>query len=112
MTHLELLQTLPSPYREQAIENNSEEFLQSTECKNILEALEDGFSWMYSPQGFEYWDNFYLKFKAGEFDKPKDPSVTLAMEDWEWLREQLGHISEQKATDIRIAIQSQLNTKP
>ena len=85
MTHLELLQTLPSPYREQAIENNSEECLQSTECKNILEALEDGFSWMYSPQGFEYWDNFYLKFKAGEFDKPKDPSVTLPMEDWERL---------------------------
>ena len=84
MTHLDLLNKLPSPYREEAIENNTEEYLKSSRYKTVLEVLDNGFVWKYSPQGYDYWDNVFYRANAGEFDK-KDPSVTLPMEDWERL---------------------------
>lgn len=108
MTHLELLQQLPSPYREQAIENNSEKYLNESTYVNIENVLLFGFTWKHSPQLDEYWRLFYQRAQTGEFGKPKDPSVTLPMELWQELLPII-HGYDSSYAEL---IESQLNTKP
>ena len=93
MTHLELLQTLPSPYREQAIEaikmqngKNANEIFNESKFPSLWSLLQhtEIIDWAKTLQGYLYWDNVSAKIFSGEFDK-KDRSVTLPMEDWERL---------------------------
>jgi hypothetical protein len=104
MTHRELLNKLPSPYREQAIENNTAEYLASSKYAKLHDILDNGFDWSDCRQEYNYWDAIYDRAVAGEFD---DPSVTLPREDWEVLIE-----AAQKgicANKLIETIQSQLN---
>lgn len=112
-THLELLQTLPSPYREQAIENTKnykgKEWFSESYHNNLVGILQEGFLWYQTPegQGWDYWLKIYKRAKAGEFD---DPSVTLTREDWEYIHHLLFTAGDfEKAKSIIKAIQSQLN---
>ena len=111
MTHLELLNRLPSPYDTQAIENckvfNGEKWLlKSAGDKDLADCIYLGFPWNETPksQGEKMWRTIYAKAILGEFD---DPSVTLPREDWEELIEaaQKGRC----ANKLIKAIQSQLN---
>lgn len=111
MTHLELLNKLPSPYREQAIENNTEEFLQSSSSQILRKVIQYGFSWTESPQGYDYWLDIYNRADNGEFN---DPSVTLPMEDWHKVLGLITAVEDfpQFSVDAKAmydAIQSQLN---
>jgi hypothetical protein len=65
MTHRELLQKLPSPIREQAIENNTAEYLASSEYQQLYEVLGYGFIFAYFLQRVDYWKSIYLRAKAG-----------------------------------------------
>jgi len=59
-TIYEHLQELPSPYREQAIQNTERDLSKeaSSTLKNELAML---FLWHYSNEGYEYWANFTKK---------------------------------------------------
>lgn len=117
MTHLDLLNQLPSPIREQAIENcknyKGKEWFSDSYHNNLVGILQEGFLWYQTPdgQGWDYWLEIYKRAKAGEFDKPKDPCVTLPREDWEWLLNVVEFNPNPKAKSIREAIQSQLNSQ-
>ena len=111
MTHRELLNRLPSPYNEQAIENctnhRPQEYLEESFHSQLPDLLRDAFPWRETPkqQGWNYWEALWLRARAGEFD---DPSVTLPREDWELLsKAPLGA----KYKHILKEIQSQLNPK-
>lgn len=56
----ESLESLPEPYRSQAIENTSDLHLKlnSHVNGNLSTNLKGAFDWELSPQGFGYWDNF------------------------------------------------------
>ena len=120
MTHLELLNRLPSPYREQAIENNTAEYLDSSKHKKLATVLAKGFAWCDSPQKFRYWSDVWKRAAAGEFDPPQNPSVTLPREDWEVVEKAIEYtldyiliqdVDRLPFERIREAIQSQLNPK-
>jgi len=54
----------PQPYRQQAIENYDEKYNGldgQTPFDKAERALGYGFNWAASPQGVEYWDEFFLK---------------------------------------------------
>lgn len=111
ITHLELLKRLPSPYREQAIENNTQaESWLNLQGTTLKAALAQSFKWDGTPQGRDYWVDIYERIEAGEFE-PQDPSVTLPREDWEVLLSYLESKNSQLANRFFEAIQSQLNPK-
>lgn len=116
MTHLDLLNKLPSPIREQAIENCrlhlSEEWLLEAEHEALAQVLYHGFPWVNAPnsQGESMWAYIYGQALAGEFD---DPSVSLPREDWEALKKALEYVwvtdtQHTQLPRIKKAIQSQL----
>jgi hypothetical protein len=89
MTHLDLLNTFPSPYREQAIEaikkqhgENAESIFNSDKFEKLWSLLQhtEIIDWSNSPQGYTYWANVSDKLINGEFD---NPSVRLTPEDWQ-----------------------------
>ena len=51
----ELYETLPEPYRTQAINNsyNKDEMFSS-----LYDALLSGFLWSETPEGFDYWNDY------------------------------------------------------
>jgi hypothetical protein len=54
---LEWLETLPEPYRTQAINNTDTKHL-SMDCNSIKFAIGLGFVWEYSREGFGFWRKF------------------------------------------------------
>lgn len=58
------LETLPEPYRSQAIENCK--WLED-ECKFQFMAIRDSFTWKESPQGYEHWLSVCDRSLAGHF---------------------------------------------
>lgn len=87
MTHLNLLNKLPSPIREQAIENakikhkgSNGQWLNMSHYPTLAEALRYAFNWRTCTQGSDYWVAVHSRILRGEFD---DPSVTLPREDWQ-----------------------------
>lgn len=117
MTHRELLNKLPSPIGEQAIENIKEtrgiDFLDNN-CHYTIDSVLTAFRWSGSKQGTDYWVLIHKRAKAGEFD---DPSVILPREDWDVLYKCIAAIIEDPESwkgvedEKRIleAISSQLN---
>ena len=120
MTHLELLNRLPSPIREQAIDaikkqhgENSDTILNQSRCASLWSLLEhtDIIDWSKTPQGYKYWLEISRKVSAGEFD---NPSVTLTREDWDKVLGLITAVEDfpQFSVDAKAmyeAIQSQLN---
>jgi len=61
------LETLPEPYRSQALENWDGE---SRKVKSSSAAIGSAFKWWKSPEGIKYWENFYyLLSKQDREDK-------------------------------------------
>jgi hypothetical protein len=58
-------ETLPEPYRSNAIRNSMRIILDSIE-PTISDAICCSFDWEKSIQGFDYWDFVYQKIKAGQ----------------------------------------------
>lgn len=50
------LEELPEPYRTQALEN-----LKSDKYDSIEKALLNAFDWWNSPEGWNYWSEFYME---------------------------------------------------
>lgn len=50
-------ETLPEPYRTQAL-NNANIFLLDQEETNMEDAFYNGFFWAFSPEGYDYWEEF------------------------------------------------------
>jgi hypothetical protein len=68
---LEWYKMLPSPYREQAIENASEKDSIDFEQPSLYDALLVGFGWLhtkYLGQGLEYWNEVADCALKGNFD--------------------------------------------
>lgn len=106
MTHLELLNKLPSPIREQAIENSTADFLNKEANFDLSYTLLLAFEWEGSPQKGKYWEAIHARIEAGDFDTPQDPSVTLPREDWEAIHNLLFTAGDfEKAKGIIKAIQ-------
>ena len=57
-TAKEWFETLKEPYRTQAIDNTSDEYL-GKEYEHLSDALLSSFSWIETPQKFYYWDELY-----------------------------------------------------
>jgi len=59
----EHLNDLPEPYRTEALDNFENPLPEwvnvPKEVEDVKRALNEGFSWASSPQGFEYWNEFY-----------------------------------------------------
>lgn len=115
MTHLELLNRLPSPIREQAIVNATKykgELWFNQNTKGYLHDVIMKLDWV---NDLEYWSDIYQKAATGEFD---DPSVTLPREDWGYVAEVIESClvfqpeeTKPKLVELLEAIQSQLNPK-
>ena len=52
------LNTLPEPYKTQAIDNYDETLYKGNNIRNLNHALNWAFEWRNSPQGFKYWSDF------------------------------------------------------
>jgi hypothetical protein len=59
---------LPEPYRTQALDNLSREpdYVKNAESPSIVSALVSGFEWEKTPEGFDYWDDFWMKLAKGQ----------------------------------------------
>lgn len=55
------LNTLPDPYKEQALKNTSKSRLDKT-TSSLSVALTQAFIWSETPEGINYWND--VKFKA------------------------------------------------
>lgn len=94
----EWLGMLPEPYRSKALverEKTSEHHNANKTAKDLIEALEDGFSWEFSSDGFEYWIRVRDRAEAGEFDAmPQEhmPPDKLSISDH--LKAIEGHLAE------------------
>lgn len=53
----EWLESLPEPHRTQALANASDSL--TTTTPSLTSAIAGGFAWAYSPEGYEYWDDFF-----------------------------------------------------
>jgi len=64
----EWFETLPEPYRSQALENIDENFeyykFYNDKCENVKSAVFHGFQWMKSPQDFHYWSKFFATLEG------------------------------------------------
>lgn len=63
----EWLETLPEPYRTEALENADKEDLDSLEF-DLAQAIKAAFLWEYSTQGQAYWYLVAYRAEAGEFN--------------------------------------------
>ena len=75
MTHLELLNTLPEPYRSQAIENvkvqmdeDADVWFNETAKHPLHTIIMVEIWWDDTPEGVDYWSDIYDRAEAGEFD--------------------------------------------
>lgn len=61
----EWLETLPEPYRTEAIENATNEgsIRFRTKHKSLSEALGSAFTWYFTLQGHDYWVDLYDKLE-------------------------------------------------
>jgi hypothetical protein len=68
MTYLEVLRTLPSPYREKAVANvisqRGVHTLYLTGSTNIKFALMCWFRWNRTPEGEKYWQDLYYSLPS------------------------------------------------
>ncbi len=56
----EHLNDLPEPYRTEALANNkNQSSWDKVKEDDISEALLGAFNWLDTPQGYDYWSNFY-----------------------------------------------------
>jgi hypothetical protein len=67
------LQTLPEPYRSQAL-NQPEalrfrEYPHSQECDSLNEAINNAFLWKGTEQGQDYWLDIAERAETDEFDR-------------------------------------------
>lgn len=68
-TAKEWLETLPEPYRSQALENLNVVRCYPQpdyECIDKSSAIENGFSWRLTIEGYDYWLNAFNKAENGE----------------------------------------------
>ena len=63
----EWLETLPEPYRTEALENADKDTLIINKT-HLSRAIRGSFYWEYSPQGHDYWKNVFTRAEAGEFN--------------------------------------------
>jgi hypothetical protein len=59
----EYLETLPEPYRSQALKNTYKIHLDEAGKDSVGHALKSAFFWESSPEGHDYWENFYHSLK-------------------------------------------------
>jgi hypothetical protein len=59
-TRLEWFDNLPQELKGKALANTKALELQSKH-KSLKESLLHAFVWSYSPEGFDYWDEIYIK---------------------------------------------------
>ena len=64
----EWLETLPEPYRAEALENAGESTLFETQ-PSLTAALYASSYWSDTPQGHDYWFDVAERAEAGEFNK-------------------------------------------
>lgn len=68
MTKESWLKMLPSPYREEALENlYKSDYIPFKSYPTLREALAFSFSWVGSPQGIDYWNDLYCKLLDEQF---------------------------------------------
>lgn len=72
-TSKEWFDTLPSPYREQALTNTPYEDWRRP-MPRLTSAIAHGFSWASSPEGVLYWEDLFGRARSGEFDVAPDPA--------------------------------------
>jgi len=65
----EWLETLPEPYRTQALENAIKSKLDDS-SPDFGSAVIMGFIWEKSPQGWDYWNKIFIRASNEEFRKP------------------------------------------
>ena len=63
----EWLETLPEPYRSEAIANMPDTAKDHLECC-LGDAIEGAFTWAESKQGYGYWLDIVDRAEAGEFN--------------------------------------------
>ena len=66
-TNAQYYMQLPEPYRMQAINNAERDDMLGNEIKSLAAAL-CAFPWETTPQGHAYWQEVFMKAKAGEFE--------------------------------------------
>lgn len=76
----EHLETLPEPYRSQALKQTPEYRL-NEETTSVKSAIANAFSWMKSEEGRSYWDSLFTMLNRGQVElkapsKPKADSDT------------------------------------
>lgn len=62
MTILECLRAMQYPYSYNAI-RNTPDWAYTHTCSSISSALKKSFLWDKTPEGFEYWSDYYNKLK-------------------------------------------------
>ena len=67
----EWFETLPEPYRTQAIENSLTGNLNAP-AENMFIALSCGFKYRRSPQGFDYWKDFQDKLIDQHYNQEQE----------------------------------------
>ena len=87
-TRLQWFAMFPQPYRQQAIENYQEDedgkgINGQILVDNAADALEDGFDWRDSPQGFDYWAKFHDKLWRNEITLTVPEEEVEATTDYE-----------------------------
>lgn len=87
-TTKEWLDTLPEPYRSQALMNTPYEGW-GEDRRDLEDALWGAFIWEDSPEGHNYWKSLAVRAEDGEFDIPEaDPVCPLPVPDgyshWEY----------------------------
>lgn len=61
----EWLETLPEPYREQALNNSKEmNITLNSKVERLTSAISFSFIWSNSPEGFDYWWDLIKELKG------------------------------------------------
>ncbi len=63
----EWLETLPEPYRTEALDETKGRILKTNQG-SLTEAIERAFIWADTPRGAFYWDDVRNRAEAGEFN--------------------------------------------
>lgn len=64
----EWLETLPEPYRTEALENADKRDLKYPQ-PSLAEAISASSVWVDTTQGHDYWEDICIRAEAGEFNK-------------------------------------------